>query len=276
MVEMLSFAPDVMLAFLRMNGLERSWGQLLEDIEFIETENSALTIEFQRRGMAVSDYLSDRMKIFVEQALGRRPIPGWKELHSRGSALESLAGTIQAAYDELGNTLGALEGLGLSRVFLPRAAATTLSDDSDSPRLQPIAPTEEVRAYLLRIASSHLGRLPFRTTLRDTFRVANSPAAADLRLLLDAWSRELVEGRLETLQTIEKDANKAMAALRAADGASEGSRLITYLGLAATAASLFSEIPVELGIATTILGSGFQGISDAVKSKYRWASFGNN
>jgi hypothetical protein len=266
-------ATEAVLGLLAAAGTDMTAAELMAAVSFAEKEDSDLAHCLKKLGIQVDSVLGNQLSV-VTQLLFKEKTSETAGLLKRRAELERVAMPILAAFGELEDTILQAQAQGVDSIFLPHRSIGEPEIHAPSASL-PVS-LEPPEAVLLRVVTERLGRLPYRSSLRDSITLARSSAATDLRGLLHQWAAELPNGATQQLTLIEHETVKAMRALAAAKEAAFGSKLITYIGGAAVVLSAITQIPPEVGIATAIVGLGSQFIADSIQKRYNWAAFGNN
>ncbi len=269
-----TFGVEPLLGLMAAAGRPTSLSRLQEDIAEATREDQRLTPALSEFGIERDSIFGERLSLFIRLTLDRRP--GAHQLWAEVKRVHDLVGPLVSAFDDLQAALRLAESTSAPHVFLPRAHA----DPADLGEVlrNPNGPRSDrgLDALLvLRVTTTRLGALPFRPTLSDTLAAARSAAAQDLRGHVLEWTDALGDESDGALRRIESKVQRAAAGLRGAGALSEGARFVTYLGGAQLVMAPLLSIPPSLGIATTVMGAGLQYLSDAVRRRHLWASFGS-
>jgi hypothetical protein len=269
-------AAEAMLGLLAAAGVNMTVDNLVDAFSYIEREDADLARDLQNVGIHVDSVIENQLSVVTQLLFRKNRTSEIEELLRRREELGRAASPLLAAFGELEDTIVRAQVEGIDSVFLPQRSPRSYGPQESPTMLQPDIPLETSETALLRVVTERLGRLPYRPSLRDSITLARSSAAIDLRKLLHQWAAELPNGATSQLAAIEGEVRKAMRALAAAQEAAAGSRLITYIGGAATLLSPALHIPPEAGFSVVIVGLGCQLVADRLHKKYNWAAFGNN
>ena len=269
-----TFSVEPLLGLMDAAGRPTSVSRMKEVIAEAEREDQRLRPALSAFGIERDNIFDAPMSIYLSLSIDRRP--GAHQLRADVKRANELLEPLLSAFSALQATLGLAESTSAPHVFLPRAH----HDPADLGEVlrNPNGPRSNSgldALMVLRVTTTRLGALPFRPTLSDTLAAAQSAAAEDLRGHVLEWTDVLGDDSEGALRRIENKVQRAAAGLRGAGALSEGGRLVTYLGGAQLVMAPLLSIPPSLGIATTVMGAGLQCLSDGVRRRYRWASFGS-
>jgi hypothetical protein len=273
-LEAVDFA--VLSAALRMRGIASGPGELIELSQWVFDELDAIAAETERLGLpnnfSAWHYVA---KFVTEWPIAKGVPPDVQALMDRKRNLDRETSGYMSAIADIENAVVAAEHSGSSRLFLPRLNDPEWNTEAPFSIRDAGFGKEATEVAILRLVSTQLGRLPFRTTLRDTLKMSRTSAAEDLRYQIGEWSLAIVAGDVDEIVKIERKIRRAKSALDIAQSSSHGGQIATYVGVALMAASAVVGVPTELGVTVTLLGGTYQMVGDSLKRSYRWASFGD-
>lgn len=133
----------------------------------------------------------------------------------------------------------------------------------------------EITMKLYRVAADRLGRMPFRSTLRETLELARQPGTQALREKIAEWHQLIGKpGCYDDYRRVEEDIAKAKAALRVVDEVAGVSRFATWVAVPITLAELGLQLPPILGLAVSAVGCLATMSAQTKTEELRWISYG--
>jgi hypothetical protein len=138
-----------------------------------------------------------------------------------------------------------------------------------------VADSASDELVLFRIAATKLGKTTFRPTIIGSLELARDPATVALREQLQLWRTELPSGDSAQLKAIQKEINKANAAMSRLSGAETVGTITTWLSVPVAAVEFLMSLPPVLGISIGVVGKVSSASAMAITRKYKWAMFGN-
>lgn len=157
----------------------------------------------------------------------------------------------------------------LTRTVLMNANGTFIRP----PKLKDL-PENEKPTVLLRIVASHLGKLTFRPTLRDSLALRHDPATQAMRTRIADWIEALRAADLDEIARIRSDVRDAVKQLAKARTAGLVGDVATWIAVPAFVADTLMGLPGILGGATTVTCVASQLWRSKLEVKHRWAMFG--
>lgn len=145
----------------------------------------------------------------------------------------------------------------------------------NAPLISPIKPHEaEQEIAIVRIASTKLGRLTYKPTLRESLELAQHDTTVEFYRQLVRWKTTINEGNLDAVEVIHADVERASKELSKVAETDNANRIVTYASLPIALIELLP-IPSIMGFTTTITGFLSTAKNDATNKKYKWAMFGD-
>jgi hypothetical protein len=136
-------------------------------------------------------------------------------------------------------------------------------------------PPDSDQFALFRIVANGLGKLTYRSTLRESIQLASDPATVALREHLAAWEHELGREDADAALKIQTEIKRATDALAKLQPAETVGTVTTWLSVPISTVEFIFGLPPILGCTVGLVEKGASATSKLLARKHRWAMYGN-